>query len=138
MKAFPGEPQPAIVAVSAANVTAPEVTAGIAALKHAALATGQIGKPVSVDISASRKTARVRLSLAGTSTDAASNHALAVLRDTVIPSTIGRVPGVTVHTTGQTATSRDFNNSMSHTLPTSSPSSSRSPSCSCSSRSARS
>jgi uncharacterized membrane protein YdfJ with MMPL/SSD domain len=117
VKAFPGEPLPAIVVVSAPNVTAPAVTRGIEALKRAALATGQIGKPVSVDISASRKTARVRLSLAGTSTDAASNHALAVLRDKVMPATIARVPGVTVHTTGETATSRDFNNSMKSHAP---------------------
>jgi len=117
VKAFPGEPLPAIVVVSAPDVTAPEVTAGIESLKRAALATGQIGKPVSVDISASRTAARVRLSLAGTSTDVASNNALAVLRNKVIPSTIGRVPGVTVHTTGQTANSRDFNNSMKSHAP---------------------
>jgi RND superfamily putative drug exporter len=59
----------------------------------------------------------VRLSLAGTTTNAASNHALTTLRDTVIPSTIGRVPGVSVHTTGETAVSRDFNNSMKSHAP---------------------
>ena len=117
VKAFPGEPLPAIVVVNAADVTAPTVTKGIAALKRAALATGQIGKPVVVDISTSHKTARVRLSLAGTTTDAASNRALAVLRNDVIPATIGRVPGVTVHTTGETATSRDFNKSMKSHAP---------------------
>jgi RND superfamily putative drug exporter len=117
VQAFPGEPLPAIVVVSAPDVTAPSVTAGIGALRRAALATGEIGNPVSVDISASRKAARVRLSLAGTTTDAASNHALTTLRDTVIPSTIGRVPGVTVHTTGETAVSRDFNNSMKSHAP---------------------
>jgi uncharacterized membrane protein YdfJ with MMPL/SSD domain len=117
VKAFPGQPLPAIVVVSAPNVTAPAVTAGIEALKRAALATGQLGNPVSVDISASRTAARVRLSLAGTGTDAASNHALDLLRNSVIPSTIGHVPGVTVHTTGATANSRDFNNSMKSHAP---------------------
>ena len=117
VKAFPGEPLPAIVVVSAPNVTTPAVTHGIEALKRAALATGEIGKPVNVDISASHKAARVRMSLAGTSTDAASNRALAVLRNGVIPATIGRVPGVTVHTTGETAVSRDFNNSMKSHAP---------------------
>jgi uncharacterized membrane protein YdfJ with MMPL/SSD domain len=117
VRAFPGEPLPAIVVVSARDVTTPAVTAGIEALKRAALATGEVGKPVSVDISASRKAARVRLSLAGTTTDAASNHALSTLRNTVIPSTIARVPGVTVHTTGETAVSRDFNNSMKSHAP---------------------
>jgi uncharacterized membrane protein YdfJ with MMPL/SSD domain len=117
VRAFPGEPLPAIVVVSARDVTTPAVTAGIEALKRAALATGEVGKPVSVDISASRRAARVRLSLAGTTTDAASNHALSNLRNTVIPSTIARVPGVTVHTTGETAVSRDFNNSMKSHAP---------------------
>ena len=117
VKAFPGEPQPAIVVVSAPNVTAPAVTAGIGALKRAALATGKIGKPVVVDVSSSQKAARIRLSLAGTTTDAASNRSLALLRDKVIPATIGRVPGVTVHTTGATAQSRDFNNSMKSHAP---------------------
>jgi uncharacterized membrane protein YdfJ with MMPL/SSD domain len=117
VRAFPGEPLPAIVVVGARNVTTPAVTAGIEALKRAALATGEVGKPVSVDISASRMAARVRLALAGTTTDAASNHALSTLRNTVIPSTIARVPGVTVHTTGETAVSRDFNNSMKSHAP---------------------
>jgi RND superfamily putative drug exporter len=117
VKAFPGEPLPAIVVVSAPNVTTPAVRAGIVALKRAALATGQMGEPVSIDISSSRRTARIRFSLAGTGTDKASNHALDVLRRTVIPSTIGRVPGVTVHTTGMTADSRDFNESMKSHAP---------------------
>jgi RND superfamily putative drug exporter len=117
VKAFPGEPQPAIVVISAPNVTTPAVTNGIEALKRAALATGQIGRPVTIDVAASHRAARVRLSLAGTSTDAASNHALALLRAKVIPATIGRVPGVSVHTTGETATSRDFNNSMKSHAP---------------------
>jgi RND superfamily putative drug exporter len=93
------------------------VAKGIEQLKRAALATGQMGEPVSVDIAASHRAARVRLSLAGTSTDSASNHALAALRNEVVPSTIGRVPGVDVHTTGMTAQSRDFNSSMKSHAP---------------------
>jgi uncharacterized membrane protein YdfJ with MMPL/SSD domain len=112
VKAFPGEPLPAIVVVSASDVTTPAVGKEIDALTRAALATGEIAGPVSVDISASRTAARVRFSLVGNGTDAASNQALDRLRETVIPSTIGRVPGVTVHTTGLTAASRDFNTSM--------------------------
>jgi uncharacterized membrane protein YdfJ with MMPL/SSD domain len=115
--AFPGEPLPAVVVVSAPNVTTPAVTSGIAALERAALATGQMHEPVSIDVSASQRAARVRLPIVGTSTDAASSHALKVLRETVIPSTIGRVPGVTVHTTGMTANSIDSNNSMKSHAP---------------------
>jgi RND superfamily putative drug exporter len=39
------------------------------------------------------------------------------LRDTVIPSTIGRVPGVTAYVTGWTALSKDFNDSMKSHAP---------------------
>jgi RND superfamily putative drug exporter len=117
VKAFPGEPLPAIVVVSAPDVTAPAVTSGIEQLKRAALATGQMREPVSIDVAPSHHAARVRLSLAGTSTDAASSRALAALRNDVVPSTIGRVGAVTVHTTGMTAQSHDFNSSMKSHAP---------------------
>jgi RND superfamily putative drug exporter len=111
-KAFPGGPLPAIVVVSAQDVTAPQVTAGIEELKRAALATGEMSEPIGVDVSASRRAARVRIALAGKGTDAESNHALDLLRGSVIPSTIGAVPGAEAHVTGLTADSRDFNDSM--------------------------
>jgi RND superfamily putative drug exporter len=111
-QAFPGGPLPTIVAVSAPDVTTPEVTAGIEALKRAALATGQMNEPISVDVSASRRAARVQIPLAGEGTDAVSNRALDTLRGSVIPSTIGRVQGAEAHVTGPTAGSLDFNDSM--------------------------
>jgi uncharacterized membrane protein YdfJ with MMPL/SSD domain len=116
-KAFPGQPQPAIVAVSAPDVTVPRVTAAIAALKRAALASGQMQDPITVDVSASRGAARVRIPLAGEGTDAASNRALDTLRGSVIPATIGRVEGAEAHVTGLTAGSRDFNDSMKSHAP---------------------
>jgi RND superfamily putative drug exporter len=109
---FPGGPQPAVVVVSAPDVTRPRVQAGIAALRRAAIATGEMHAPVTVDVSASRLAARVQIPLAGKGTDAASDHALATLRDRVVPSTIGAVPGVSVAVTGMTANSRDFTDSM--------------------------
>jgi RND superfamily putative drug exporter len=111
-EAFPGGPLPTIVAVSAPDVTAPRVTAGIEALKRAALATGQMHEPIGVDIAASRRAARLEIPLAGAGTDRVSNRALDTLRDSVIPSTIGRVKGAEAHVTGPTAGSRDFNKSM--------------------------
>ncbi len=116
-KAFPGGPLPAVVVVGARDVTAPAVAAGIAALERAALASGQMREPISVDVSASKRAARVDIPLAGKGTDTASNRALKVLRKQVIPSTIGRVPGVEVHTSGLTAQSRDFNDSMKSHAP---------------------
>ena len=117
VKAFPGEPLPAVVVVSAPDVTTPAIRAGIAALERRALATGRMREPVAVDFSRSHRTARVRISLAGKGTDAVSDEALGLLRRTVVPATIGRVPGVEVHTTGATAQSRDFNDSMKSHAP---------------------
>ena len=98
-------------------MTTPQITAEIAALKRAALATGQMHEPITVDISASHQAARVMIPLAGKGTDTVSNSALLELRDKVIPATIGKVPGVTVRTTGWTAGSMDFNNSMKSHAP---------------------
>lgn len=115
--AFPGRPLPAIVAVSAPDVTTPRVVAAIAALKRAALATGRMQEPITVDVSGSRRAARVEIPLAGKGTDEESNRALDALRGTVIPSTIGRVDGAEAHVTGLTAGSRDFNDSMKSHAP---------------------
>ena len=114
---FPGGAGPAVVVVSAPDVTNPQVTAGIAALKRAALATGVMHEPITVDVSASRQAARVMVPLAGNGTDSASDKSLERLRGTVIPATIGKVPGVTANTTGWTATTVDFNSSMKSHAP---------------------
>jgi RND superfamily putative drug exporter len=115
--AFPGGATPEIVVISAPDVTAPQVTAGIAALERGALATGQMYEPIGVDISGSHQAARVSIPLAGNGTNSTSIKALALLRNRVIPATIGRVPGVTVHTIGQTGSSVDFTNTMKSHAP---------------------
>ena len=61
-------------------------------VKRAALATGVMHEPISVDISASHQAARVFIGLTGNGTDSASNRALERLRSSVIPATIGKVP----------------------------------------------
>ena len=55
--------------------------------------------------------------LKGTGTDTTSNRALTVLRDQIIPDTLGAIPGIRAHTTGLTAGSRDFNDTMNGHLP---------------------
>jgi hypothetical protein len=96
---------PAVVVVRADDVRAPRVKAGMAALERAAAADPRMGEPLSVDVSVSGRAARVSIPLAGEGTDQTSNRALERLRETVIPATIGRVPGVEAHTTGMTASS---------------------------------
>jgi uncharacterized membrane protein YdfJ with MMPL/SSD domain len=114
---FPGGAGPAVVVVTANDVTRPDVARGIAALKRAALATGQMHEPISVEASASKQAARVFVPLTGKGTDAKSNRALDTLRNGVIPATIGKVPGADANVTGWTAGSKDFNDTMKARAP---------------------
>ncbi|HSC64630.1 MAG TPA: MMPL family transporter, partial [Caldimonas sp.] len=114
---FPGGAGPAVVVVTAKDVTQPQVAQGIAALRRAALATGQMHQPISVEASKSHQAARVLIPLAGKGTDATSNRALDTLRHEVIPATIGKVPGAEAKVTGWTAGSKDFNDTMKARAP---------------------
>jgi len=116
--AFPGGPLPAIVAVQADDVTAPEVQAGIDAMTQRALASGQMSEPVTTSVSPDKSVAVVSIPMDGNGTDETSEAALATLRDDVIPSTIGGVDGAQANVTGMTAGSKDFNDSMVSHLPT--------------------
>ncbi|HEX8152895.1 MAG TPA: MMPL family transporter, partial [Thermoanaerobaculia bacterium] len=110
--AVPGGPLPAVVAITADDVTAPAVRSAIADLRRDALASGQMKEPVQVDVSPDKRVARVLLPLDGDGSDARSQGALTTLRSDLIPSTLGRVDGVQASVSGQTAQSRDFNDLM--------------------------
>ena len=116
-RSFPGTPSPAEVVVSAHDVTAPAVRRGIADLERRALATGQMHAPIHETVNASHTVARVEIPLAGTGEDSASFAALGTLRSTVIPATIGAVPGVEAPVTGETADSYDFRHTMDTRTP---------------------
>jgi uncharacterized membrane protein YdfJ with MMPL/SSD domain len=115
--AFPGGSEPAVVAIEAADVTAPAVTAGIAALQREARRTQGLGQPITVTRNPKDTVALVEIPLAGNGTDAVSEAALARLREDVIPATIGGTPGTQVNVTGMTAGSKDFNDTMIARLP---------------------
>jgi RND superfamily putative drug exporter len=108
-QAFPGGPAPAIVAVQAPDVTAPSVRAGVAALEREALASGQAGQPIHELPSPDGRVLTVAIPLVGNGENAASAHALDVLRHQIIPNTVGQVPGVRADVTGLTAGTEDFN-----------------------------
>jgi uncharacterized membrane protein YdfJ with MMPL/SSD domain len=115
--AFPGGPQPAVVAIEADDVTAPAVRSAIAALRGKAATTRGLGQPITVMSNPDDTLALVDVPLAGNGTDGDSEAALARLRDDVIPATIGRVPGTHANVTGMTAGSKDFNDTMKSHLP---------------------
>jgi RND superfamily putative drug exporter len=115
--AFPGGPLPAVIAVQAKDVTAPQVQQGIKALETKALATHEMSRPVDQTISPDKTVSIVSIPMAGDGTDSVSDHALNTLRNEVIPATIATVPGVKVDVTGLTAGSKDFNDSMKSHIP---------------------
>ena len=115
--AFPGGNDPAVVAIKAADVRAPEVQDAIVALKQKALATGQLSGPIEVEASRDNTVATVDITLAGSGTDAASQAALATLREDVVPSTIGKVDGVEYAVGGTTALDKDWEDGMKTSAP---------------------
>jgi uncharacterized membrane protein YdfJ with MMPL/SSD domain len=116
-QAFPGGGSPAVVVVEASDVTAPAVARAGQAFERAALASGQMNEPITFIVNPTRTAAIIQVPLAGTGENAPSIRALATLRDKVIPDTLGRVPGVRVAVTGETAGTADFNALMGQRAP---------------------
>jgi uncharacterized membrane protein YdfJ with MMPL/SSD domain len=115
--AFPGTPDPAVVAIKADDATAPKVQAAIRELRREALATGQMNAPINVDVSRDGTVAKVEVPLVGNGIDDASTAALKTLRDVVLPNTVGKVGGVEYAVTGSTANSQDFNEATASSIP---------------------
>ncbi len=115
--AFPGGPIPAVVAVSADDVTSPQMKAAIAELGKQASSNPLFEQPITVDVSSDHTVAQVSIPLAGDGSDSQSTAALAELRNTIIPATIDQVPGATGDVTGYTADSEDFTATMKSHAP---------------------
>jgi RND superfamily putative drug exporter len=118
--AFHGETASLTVVVEAQDVTAPAVSGAIAGLGRAAAqqpalfpGTGELEREISPD----RTVAAISMEIAGDGQDAASGRALDVLRDDLVPSTLGGVSGVEANVTGAGAVDRDFNDTMRAHLP---------------------
>jgi uncharacterized membrane protein YdfJ with MMPL/SSD domain len=116
-RSFPGEADPASVVVKAPSIDAPEVQAAIANLRARALESGQIHRPVTVEVNEARTVAQVELPIEGSGSDDASYAAVSTLRDEIVPETVGSVEGVEAGVTGSTAISKDFGDSMRDKAP---------------------
>jgi RND superfamily putative drug exporter len=106
-QAFPGTALPADVVVKAPDVTAPAVHAAIAQLERRALASGRAFNPITVAVNRDHTVADITIPIAGNGTDAASNTAFHLLRDSIVPKTVGAVPNTESGVTGQTAQWQD-------------------------------
>jgi uncharacterized membrane protein YdfJ with MMPL/SSD domain len=116
-KAFPGGGIPAVVVVSSAHGLTPQVRRGIAGLVARAKASSRFQPPITLETFPDRSVTQVSIPVAGNGTDSKSNAALAELRDTIVPATIGAVPDVTADVTGFTAESKDFNDATRSHVP---------------------
>ena len=116
-QAFPGTALPANVVVKAPNVDAPAVRSAIARLERRALASGRIDKPITIDTNRARTIANITVPISGTGTDAGSSASLALLRDTIVPETVGALPNTQAGVTGLTAEWTDQSDQMKSKLP---------------------
>jgi RND superfamily putative drug exporter len=116
-RAFPGGNEPASIAIQAQDVTSKPVSEAIAELQRKALASGQMGNPMDVEVNDDGTVAVVTMTLAGKGTDDVSNAALTTLRDELLPQTVGQVDGVEYAVTGMTAADRDASEAMKTSMP---------------------
>ena len=115
--AFPGGSTPAVVVISGRDVTAPAVRRAVGELSARAAADARLGTPLGVDVNARHTVARIGVPLAGDGVESRSLAALEVLRDDVIPATVGKVAGLHAGVTGLSAGSADMKSSIGSRMP---------------------
>ena len=115
-QAFPGNALPANVVIKAPNVEAPAVKAAINQLRQRAIASGQMYKPITVDVNSDATVANVSIPIAGKTTDRESDAALALLREEIVPETVGRLPNTETGVTGQAAQWKDSSDELKSNL----------------------
>jgi RND superfamily putative drug exporter len=113
--AFPGGATAAVVAIKAEDGTG--IRMAIADLKTKALASGEMQNPIQVEKSPGGSAFQVNIPLAGEGVDEVSNHALATLRDEILPATVGTVPDAEYAVGGPAAQSHDFNAKVKSSAP---------------------
>jgi uncharacterized membrane protein YdfJ with MMPL/SSD domain len=116
-EAFPGTALPANVVVKAPDVNAPAVEAAIQELEERALASGRMHEPITVDVNQDATVANITVPMEGNGEDAASDASLAVLRDDIVPATVGALPDVETGVTGLTARWTDSTDEIKSKLP---------------------
>jgi putative drug exporter of the RND superfamily len=117
-QAFPGGPEPAEVVLTGSDLGGKQVSQAIMALHGEVAAThGAIREPITTAMFGKDQVLVVSVPLAGSGTDATSEHALTVLRTQALPATLGHVPGISYAVTGLTAGNHDFDAQLAKTLP---------------------
>ena len=117
-ESYPGEAVAAQVVVKGDDVTKPAYAEAITQLQLAATATGKMHGPFDQDTSPNKQVTTINIPIAGDGTNAASKASLATLRDDLMPKFEKQLPaGSETGVTGQTAMTKDFNDTMVSHLP---------------------
>jgi RND superfamily putative drug exporter len=116
-KAFPGDALAAQVLVKAPDVRSGAARSAIQELRRRALASGEMFRPIEVDVNGAGTVALISIPIAGNGTNSASKHAVHTLRDDLVPATVGRIPDVTTGVGGMTASSIDFEHQFRQRTP---------------------
>jgi uncharacterized membrane protein YdfJ with MMPL/SSD domain len=116
-QAFPGTALPVNVVIEAPNVEAPAMKAAIGQLRQRALASGRMYEPITVDVNRDATVANISIPIAGKTTDRESDAALALLREEIVPETVGRLPSAETGVTGQAAQWKDSTDALKSSLP---------------------
>jgi RND superfamily putative drug exporter len=114
---FPGAGAPAIVVVAGPRGEQAAARLQIERLERLAAARWIASPPFTVSGSVDGRAAAIELPLRGAGNNTASRHAIEVLRNDLIPRTLGRIPGVETAVTGDTAEDVDFTKLMKHGTP---------------------
>jgi RND superfamily putative drug exporter len=114
---FPSTAAPAVlVAVGPANEQ-PDALRAIARLERLAATRGIAHAPFTLTTSTDGTAASLEMPLAGAGNNAASRHAVLVLRRDLVPATLGRLSEVETAVTGVSAEDVDFTRQMEAGLP---------------------
>ena len=116
-EAFPGTALRANVVVQVPDVNAPLMQEAIQRLEQRALESGRMHEPITVEVNDAGTVASITVPIEGKGTDAESNASLAVLRDEIVPTTVGALPDAEAGVTGWTAQWKDGTDEMKGNLP---------------------
>jgi uncharacterized membrane protein YdfJ with MMPL/SSD domain len=114
--AFPGAALPANVVVKAPDINSPLMQTAIERLEQRALASGRMHEPITVDVNEAGTVADITVPIEGSGTDDESNASLAVLRNEIVPTTVGAQPDAEAGVTGLTAQWKDSTDELKSNL----------------------
>jgi uncharacterized membrane protein YdfJ with MMPL/SSD domain len=114
---FPTTSPPAIVVAAGPRAQEAVAQRAVRRLETLAFARGVAHRPFTVSGSEDGTAGSVAFPVAGGVGTSASRHAVAVLRNELVPQTLGRIPGVETAVTGIPAEDVDFTHQMRHGLP---------------------